>query len=1099
MRLAVFLILLAVLQSNAGYVYSQASGLSLSFKTVKVEEVLLQIEKQSNYVFLYNKDLIDVEKKTSIDVKNAGVDEVLNLLFRGTGTSYKMMGRQIILSPAFSVQQKEVRGKITNEKGEPVPGASIVIKGTTRGTVTGADGAYTLSGLSDNSVLLYSFIGLKTQEITVGDKQEINVILQEDQRALDEVIVIGYGTARRQEYTGSASSVKIENSPIALIPNLNALESLKGNVSGLNIGATNSAGGQPSMGIRGQNSISGNNNPLIVLDGVIYLGSISDINPNDIATFDVLKDAVSAAAYGSRSANGVIAITTKKGKTEKPVIRFNTTGGVQFWQNRPVMMKGEEWIEVVNARNRYTPGTDNWAKSPLEIKNHEDGKEIVWLDEVTRTGVIQDYQIAISGSGRNVNYYVSSSYNANKGIIEGDDFDRMSLLTKTNTVITDWLKLGLDFSYSRRDYSGVSANVGEAQTMSPYGIMYRDDKGNLEKYPYGEAAVNPLWGVLDGSRENKDIRNNFRINAYAVVDVSWIKGLNFRLNFTESLDKNQSGNFYHESYYVKEGEDLARYDPVSLVGFLTNAHGNINNSSTFSYVVDNILNYNKTVAKHHIEATLVATRDYLRHEEVNSTGSDYASNGNTLLGIWGLHKATVQQIELDAEKLTNIGYLGRLSYSFDGKYFLTSSYRRDGASVFGANKKWSNFAAFGVAWRISDENFMKAFRPVNDLKLKLSWGQNGNQGVPPYGTLSKIVNGTSGEVWYEFSNAEGKINYGLYQSALGNSDLGWESTSSWNGGFESAWFNKRVFVDLDMYFSKTTDQLFVRDIPVMSGFKTIKTSMGQVNNKGLELTLHLTNVKTTDLTWKTSFTWWLNRNKLVKLYGEDKDNDGREDDDISGSLFIGKSLSAIYGYEQIGIVQEEDAEYIALTGAAPGAPKYRDLDHIDGITADDRKILGYGKENFRLNMSQQLEYKNLELYIMVGGIFGGNGYYQKSNTAAYMTAGTGRGNDNMTSKPYWTPENRSNVYPSAYFAGDGRYTALQSRGFIRLQDVSVSYTFDQAWVKRARINSLKLFVSAKNLATFTNWFGGDPEIGTTVRANILPIPSTYSIGADINF
>ena len=258
-------------------------------------------------------------------------------------------------------------------------------------------------------------------------------------------------------------------------------------------------------------------------------------------------------------------------------------------------------------------------------------------------------------------------------------------------------------------------------------------------------------------------------------------------------------------------------------------------------------------------------------------------------------------------------------------------------------------------------------------------------------------------------------------------------------------------------------------------------------------------MKTKDLTWNTSVTYWINRNKLVKLYGDDKNGDGIEDDDISNSLFIGKSLEAIYGYEQDGIVQAEDIDYKALTGAADGAPKYKDIDGIAGITSADRKILGYRKENFRLNMSNSMIYKNLELYAMISGTFGGNGYFMKTNTAAYMTSGTSRFNDNMTSKPYWTPENKSNVYPSAYFAGDSRYQALQSRGFIRLQDVSLSYSFNQSWVKAAKIDNLKLFFSAKNLATITDWFGGDPELGNGVRENIFPIPSTYSIGANISF
>ena len=1105
MKLTGFLILVTLMHVTAS-VYSQNTLLSLSMKNSTLKDVFREIEKQSEFTFLYNNAKINVDKEVSVETQSGKIEDILNQVLTGTGIAFVIIDKQVILAGKDQInsaveaaqQTKKVTGKVTDQTGAPIPGVAVVIANTTTGTITDADGNYSLTNIPEDATLQFTFVGMKLQKFPVLGKQVIDVVLEEDKRALDEVIVIGYGTAKRQDYTGAVSSIKMENSPVALASNLNALEAIKGNVAGLSIGATNTAGGQPTMDIRGTNSISGSNEPLIVLDGVIYLGSLGDINPNDIATYDILKDAVSAAAYGSRSANGVIAITTKKGKTGKPMITFNTSAGVQSWQNEPVMMKGSEWITVVNARNKYTDGSTNWMKAG-ELANLAAGSETVWLDQVMRTGVIQDYQLAVSGASQNVNYYISTSYNDNKGIVKGDDFNRISLLGKVNTTITNWLKIGFDGSYSRRDYSGFAANVGEAQTMSPYGVIYRDDLGHLEKYPYTQSSMNPLWGVQDGTRDNKDIRQNFRLNAYAVVDAPWIKGLNFRINVLTNLDRNQAGNFTNENYYIGEGAGIARYSPATVVGFLASANGNLDNNKTFSYVFDNILNYKNTFKKHSIEATLVATRDYRRYEQVNTTGSDFGANGNTTLGIWGLAKATTQKVLMNIDERANIGYLGRISYSFNDKYFFTSSYRRDGASVFGANKKWANFAAAGGAWKISNEEFLKNFKPLNNLKIKLSWGQNGNQGIGPYATLSTIANGSSGNIRDEFSNAQGKIFYGLYQNALGNSDLGWETTETFNTGFESAWLNNRLFADLDLYSSQTTNQIFTRNIPVMTGFKTILASMGQVNNIGVEITLRSVNIKTKDLTWGTSITYWKNKNKLIHLYGEDKNGDGKEDDDISNSRFIGKSLGAIYGYEQDGIVQTEDVAYMALTGAAAGAPKYKDLDGVAGITAADRKILGYDKENFRLNMSNTVSYKNFELYAMVTGTFGGNNYFVKSNTAAYMTSGTGRFNDNMTSKPYWTTTNPSNVYPSAYFTGDGRYQALQSRGFIRVQDVSLAYTFNQPWVKKANINSLKVFITAKNLATKTNWFGGDPEVGTPVRENTFPVPSTYSIGANISF
>ncbi len=1003
---------------------------------------------------------------------------------------------QINGTEVYSVQNT-VSGRVTDSDGEPLPGVTVAVKGTNLGSLTDIDGRFTISNIPDGAVLVFSFVGLKAQEIPVSGQTSIDVQMEEEAIGLAEVVVIGYGTALRRDFTGTVGSLNVENSPVAQLPKFNALESLKGSISGLDIGATNTAGGQPSMLIRGQNSISGSNDPLIVLDGVIFLGSLGDINPNDISSFDVLKDAVSAAAYGSRSANGVIAITTKKGLIGKPIISFKASTGVQTWQNKPVMMKGEEWITVVNARNQYTPGSTEWMK-PGELANLAAGNETVWLDESTRTGVVQDYQLSVSGANPNVNYYLSTAYDNNKGIVMGDDFNRLSFLAKLKTNVTKWLELGMDAGYSRRDYSGFSANIGTAQVMSPYGVMYRDDLGNLEKYPYTQSGTNPLWGVTNDVSDNDDIRNNFRFNAYTVVDIPWVEGLSYRLNLQTNLDKNQSGSFYYEDNYIAEGEGLARYSAAVVQGFLSRANGNIDNNSTFSYVLDNILNYKHVFGLHSVDVTAVATRDLRQYKQVNTTGSDFAANGNTTLGMWGLHKATVQKVILNAEDRANIGYYGRLNYSFGDKYFFTGSYRRDGASVFGANNKWANFFAAGVAYKISNEPFFN-IDAINSLKLKLSWGQNGNQGISPYGTLSTVANAASGGSRYEYSNTGSTINYGLFQSALGNADLGWETTESWNAGFESEIFNSRILFDLDFYFSKTTDQIFTRNIPAMTGFNTIKTSMGQVNNTGVEFKINTVNIKSADWYWNTTFTFWKNNNKLVHLYGDDLNGDGKEDDDIASSLFIGKSLGAIFGYDQDGIVQAEDTEYIGLTGAAPGAPKYRDHDNVPGITAADRIILGYNKENFRSSLSNVAGYKNVELYVMISGVFGGNDHYLKSNTAAYLTSGTGLFNANMTSKPYWTAENKSNVYPSAIFAGDGRYQALQSRGFVRIQDVSLSYTFDKKLIDVIKINSLKAFISIQNLATFTDWFGGDPETGTPVRENTYPVPSTFSVGVNATF
>jgi TonB-linked SusC/RagA family outer membrane protein len=1100
MKLTCILTCVLCLQLSANNVHSQ-TRVTLRLQQATLSNVFLEIEKKTEYRFLFNDNLLQDEARVSLNVKNEPVRDVLNNLLVNTRLDYKVVNDSliVIVSKGREIRGVPISGKVLNAKKQPLAGATVQEKGTRNGVNTNEQGEFTLTVENTNVVLVVSSVGYTTLEYALNGNANAAITLNEDFSKLNDVVVVGYGTARRKDVTGAVASVKVEGSALALMPNMNALEALRGNVSGLNVGPVNSAGGQPSVLIRGQRSISGSNDPLILLDGVIYLGSISDINPNDIASFDILKDAVSAATYGSRSANGIIAITTKRGKSGKPVVNVKSEVAFQNWQNKPEMMKGAEWIEVVNARNKYAPGTTSWMK-PGEIANLQAGKETDWLDLVTQTGVVQDYQVAVSGAAQSVNYYLSGSFQDNKAIVVGDKFKRISAMGKINTKITSWFEVGVDAAWTKRDYSGNAANVGSAQIMSPYGVVYRDSLGNLEKFPYTQSLASPLWGVSDGSVDNRDVYTTFRLNTYAIVTIPWVKGLSYRMNLLNNQERREAGTFTYETNYIKEGAGIAgRYDPASVQSLLTNANGNLLTNVTKTYVLDNILTYDRTFGEHRVTATGVATRDHLKFEEINSTGSNFGANGNTALGIYGLSKATVQKVNLNNSERANIGYLARVNYAFKEKYFLTGSWRRDGASVFGEDKRWANFSAVGAAWRISSESFLQNFKPLSNLKLKFSWGQNGNQGLSPYATLSQVQNSAAGNARYEFSNTQGTIYYGLVQTSLGNASLGWEKTAATNFGFESGWLNNRLFVDLDIYLTKTTDQIFLRTIPIMTGFKEQLSSLGQLDNTGIELTVRSVNMQKKDFSWNSDLTFWKNNNKLKHLYKEDKNNDGKEDDDIANSYFIGKSIGAIYGYVQDGIVQTKDLDYIAKTGAAPGAPKYVDLTGEGNIDANDRTIIGYTKENFRLNLSNTVRYKNFDFYLMVSGIFGGNDTYLRSNTAAYMTSGTGRFNDNGISKPFWTPDNASNVYPSAYFSGDSRFQGLQSRAFVRIQDLSVSYSFNGAWLKKNQIGSLRVFATGRNLATFTKWEGGDPETGTTVTANTFPVATTYSIGANLSF
>ena len=1011
------------------------------------------------------------------------------------------MGEMILRAAPGSIvgqqnQKRHVTGVVTDKSGAPVPGAFVMIPGSSTGTVTDVDGRYILDVTSGTKVLEVGSLGYATVLITLGAGDTYNVVLEEDTTSLDEVIVIGYGTAKRKDFTGSVTSVKLEDTPAALVNNTNALEDLKGQVGGLDIGASTSAGSQPSMLVRGQNSLSGSNTPLIVLDGIIFMGTINQINPSDIASIDVLKDATSAAAYGSRSANGGIIITTKKGRTSKPTITLNSSTSLQKWHLMPELMDGEQWMEAIRVANGYP---DYGFITRQEQINIDNGTQYNWLDEISRVGVLQDYQASVSGASEKANYYLSTSYTDSQGVIRGDDFNRISVLAKISTDITGWLQIGLDAAYAHQDYSGAAASISNAVIMTPWGMKNRPN-GSLERTPDGSRNhVNPLWNVYDESKyENLDKRDNLRANAYAIVKCPWITGLSFKVNFSRNMNWRDTGSFTHESSSAPNGDydDDSRYSSTTQKQYLSSANGSLGITKTDSYVLDNILNYNNSFGKYNVDVTAVATRDSQWEREKSLSGSNFAANGNTSLGMYGLHYAATQKISLSNWMQNNIGYFGRLSLSYDDRYYLTASYRRDGSSVFGADRKWGNFYAFGGAWRITNEPFINNEGILNDLKLKLSWGRNGNQGLSRYSTLSKVSNGKSGGIFYVFDNAK-QASYGINQSSIGNTELGWEKTEAWNTGFESAWFDNRLFVDVDMYLSKTFDQIFNRKIPVMTGFGNIYSSMGEVRNKGLELSIRSVNISTSDFQWTTKLVGWLNRDKLTRLYGEDLDNDGVEDSDEAQGLFIGESIHSIFGYKQDGIVQTSDTDYMKANGVKAGTPKYVDINGDGKITADDRTIIGNTYPGFKLNLFNTLRFKNWELYAMIAGVFGVGGYYQASNSGYYIIGG-GQFGANGVYIPYWTEDNPSNEFPAATFISDGRFVGLQSRTFVRLQDLTLSYSFNQPWVKNAGINNLKLFLTGKNLLTLTKWVG-EPETGNTAESGSYPIMSSLSFGINLSF
>jgi len=984
----------------------------------------------------------------------------------------------LMTSVALWAQNVTISGTVTDSMG-PVIGASVLVKGTTNGVATDFDGNYSLTAPKGATVEVAS-IGYVSQTFVVGDKTKIDIVLEEDSEMIEQTVVVGYGTVNRKNFTGSVATYNVGDSPVSNVSKTNALEMLRGMAPGLAMSQSGVAGSEPSMQVRGQKSISGGSDPLIVLDGVIFKGSINDIDPNTVESMSVMKDATSLASYGSQAANGVIMITSKKGTAGKPTINFKGSVALSQQNYHQELFSGDDYINLINDRNNLPYGSTTWL-SDVEMKNYKAGKETDWIDYVSRTGVVQDYSMNISGGSEGMNYLFGVGHSDNKNFLKGNHYIRETITGRFNTTITKWLSAGMNFNWAATQNDGYTANY--SRFFSPFGSATFED-GTKNRYITGgndESALNPMWGVEDGLRDRENRGNNATLGGNIEVKFPWVKGLSYKITGNYTVNNNVIRTFIHEGYYLSPSDKDASSETADK--YLASATGSITNSKRVSWVLDNILTYTRELGDHYINATLVYTRDYSKAEASANEGTGFAGLGNTTLSFWGLNNADTQKFtSLTYSLKTDVGYLARVNYSFKNKYHFNASIRRDGSSVFGADHKWGNFPAVGVAYTISDEPWFKSIDKVDYLKLKLSWGKNGNQSLSPYGTLSRVAMGQSGGQTIYFDG--NTPTYAEMLSTIGNPNLGWETTTSWNAGFEADMFERLLHWEVDAYKSKTTDQIFSRKIPVMgSGITSQQATMGQVNNWGIESTLRASIIKKRDLNWTSTLTFTMNRNKLVELYGDGED-------DITNQLFLGKSLGAIYGYKYIGVVQATDTDYIAANGSVPGDPMYANLDGSeDGrITANDRTILGYNKEAFRMSWSNTVSYKNLSLYVMFNGSFSGGDYGVANNFP-----GQNMQYINTVKYDYWNERNTDAKYPRAYASA----TMLEKYGFVRLQDVQLSYNFKAPWMQKAKIGSLQAYVSGKNLFFIApNWEFSDPEVRSPYSQQLM---RTYTFGVNVRF
>jgi len=990
---------------------------------------------------------------------------------------------------AFAQQNVTVRGTIVDESGLPVIGAAVIVKGTTIGAASNEDGAYSLETRSD-AILEVSSIGYITQEIAVNGRTRIDIILIEDTTELEGTIVVAYGEVRSRDFTGAVQQVNVANTPQGLMGFTNPTEILRGNVPGMQISPTGGVGAAGSMLVRGRKSLgSASDEPLLVVDGMIYKGRMTDIDPNIIESIQVLKDASSLAAYGSQAAQGVIMITTRKGMAGKPTIELSTTQSFNTPTYKRKWMDAEGYVKLRNARaENYGNLLDASFMSDVEKKNWNGGnnpRTTDWFDLATRVGHTQNYNVRVSGGSEGFNYSFGLGRSIQQGIQIGNVFNRTSINARVNTKINPYIEAGLTIDYSGVSSEGASSNM-VYERASPLGSPYFDNSGKMRKYPSGDDTTtqNPLWGTGEESGVERSMQGDrYTYNGFLTLRAPWIEGLSYKFNVSYGMNKVENLYFAHESYYpsMASGQNEDGYTEYDLAS----ANGSVSYGNNTNWVIDNILTYATSIGRHSINASLVYTRDSDLRKGFSMAGSDFSDFGNTLLGVYGLNQASTRTVNAGTYTLHNdIGYLARVMYGFDARYSANLSFRRDGSSVFGANRKWGNFPAVGLAWTISNERFMRPYSKIDDLKLKASWGINGSQTLAPYGTLSVVTLGRAGR---GMSTSEGLL-YSQYVSAIGNPDLGWQKTESFNYGLEFSVLGRKISGEINSYFSKTTDQIFSRTIPIMgAGVNTQQATMGQINNWGIEAILNTTNLRRGDFLWTSQFTFNLNRNKLIKLWGGSD-----EKDDLTNGFFIGRSLDTIWWYDSDGVVQTSG------TGSLPtrlaGEGNTIDQDGNGVLDNADKVFLGNSRENFRLTWSNTLSYKNLQLYFNLVGTFGGRGYALADNTFAYKT-NEGFNYCSYLDIPYWTPDNKTTEYVSAAFRDqDETWRVYNSYANIRLQSLNLSYNLG-GLTKNWGIPAARVYVSGQNLFFIApGWRLSDPE----ARNRSSSLMRTVTVGLNVS-
>jgi TonB-linked SusC/RagA family outer membrane protein len=980
-----------------------------------------------------------------------------------------------------NAQSRNITGIVTGEGNESLPGVNVIVKGTTNGTITDLNGNYSIEVRTNDSILVFTYVGYLAEEINVKNQTTRDVSLVPDFLKISEVVVVGYGSQKKSDITGSVASLPKDR--LEMVPNINVTQAIQGAIPGVSI-IQNSAGAAPdneasSILIRGRNSILAENDPLIIVDGIPYGGQLRDISPNDIESIEVLKDASSAAIYGSRGANGVILISTKRGTSNKAVFSYDGYYSIQQFANLPDLMNGDEFYDFKWERESFSRESDTLiarevAFRDAELAVYDSGAAVYWPKEVMRSGYSHQHNLSVVGGSEKVKYFIAANILDVTGIAKNDNYNRISTRVNLDADIKDWLTIGTSTVLTYDDRSGSSPSFSDAFWMNPLTKAYNED-GTLTVYPWegDNAFSNPLAPTL---YTNTNTSFQALSNNYVKIDIPFIEGLNYRANLGVRKRFRDIGTY--------RGRD-------TKVGLEALGSSDVQRWNYSNFTLENIINYNREFEKHSIGLTGVYS-----YESDDRSGHRLVASGypNDVLGWYGAAQAqTIEPNYVTDQDGNNMYYekdlisqMLRANYGYDSRYLLTFTIRRDGYSGFGNDTKWGTFPSVALGWNIANESFFNS-NTVDVLKLRASWGKNGNQAVGAYETIAKLEA-------FDYVTINGETAPGYIPDQLGIDNLSWETTTSINLGIDYGILRGRFTGDLNVYNSNTTDLLLNRSIPAMHGSREITQNIGEVNNKGVEFSINSNNISRSNFKWSTNFNLAYTQNKIVALYGI-TDSTGKEVDDEDNKWFIGQPINVNYDYQFDGVWQLDEADLAALYGSQPGYVKLLDVNGDTVINEDDRTLQGQTDPKFIWGMTNTFKYKQVTLSFFIQGVHG----LMKENDLWNVDVWT-ETRRNTVKRDWWTEENPTNdIYMNKVGADrQNGHTAprFENASFVRLRDLTLAYDLSPKVLSKMNLSKFRVYVTGRNLLTLTNWTGLDPELNSQ---RSTPMAKEYVIGLNIGF